>query len=85
MSPESLFHVGHLAKQFAAVALTAEPMFPSFKDEASREHFVPSPGVQQVDALARELKSALHQLLKEKPVLPEIDVDAVNERLDWLC
>lgn len=84
MSPGSLLYVGHLAKKFAALALTVEPMYPSFEDEGTRKHFVPGPGIQQVEELAKELKSALHKLLKEKPVLPEIDVDVVNESLGWL-
>lgn len=84
MSPGSLLYVGHLAKKFAAVALTAEPMYPSFEDEANQEHFVPSPGVQEVEALAKELKAALQQLLKEKPVLPKMDIDVINKSLGWL-
>lgn len=83
MSPGSLLYVGYLAKKFAAVAITAEPMYPSFKDEENHEHFVPSPGVQEVEALAKELKSALHQLLKEKPVLPRMDIDVVDEAFGW--
>jgi len=85
MDPDSLLYAAHVAKTFAAVALTVEPMYPTYTDGDFQEHFVPGPGTRQVREVAVELQQALRQLLRSKATkLCAVNIDVVTEDFGWL-